>query len=137
MTSVEPCDWQNTTTDSYSYDENGNMTCQSENGKVCNQIYNAENRLYIVQLMHSGEACPTANTLADLSPTTAAWNFKYDEVVAVSALRVHQESQSFFESQVDILWIAELLQKSFPERRQVELDEFIEQGLGKHGRLPH
>jgi hypothetical protein len=30
-----------------------------------------------------------------------------------------------------------LLQETFPERRQVELDEFVEQGLSKHSGLPH
>jgi hypothetical protein len=58
-------------------------------------------------------------------------------VVAVSAFQVHQESQSFFESQIAVLWIAQLLQEAFPERRQVELDKFVEQGLGKHCKLPH
>jgi hypothetical protein len=47
-------------------------------------------------------------------------------VVAVRALQIHKESQSFFESQFAVLWIAELLQEAFPERRQVKLDELVE-----------
>jgi RHS repeat-associated protein len=62
----------------YAYDQAGNMTCRSEGGKVFNQIYNADNRLFIVQALASGVACPNPNTLAAPANTLAAWNFTYD-----------------------------------------------------------
>jgi len=65
------------TGESYSYDENGNMTCRVEDGKAYNQVYNAENRLYFVQLLDPGVNCPAANVVAT-SGVTASWKFFYD-----------------------------------------------------------
>jgi len=66
------------TGEAYSYDPNGNMTCRVEGGQTYNQVYNAENRLYIVQLMNAGAYCPNANILAAPADTSAAWNFTYN-----------------------------------------------------------
>ncbi|MEW6093469.1 MAG: LamG-like jellyroll fold domain-containing protein [Chloroflexota bacterium] len=65
-------------TDTYSYDNNGNMTCRVEQGNTYNQVYNVENRLSLVQLMKTGISCPSANTVAPANDVTASWAFTYD-----------------------------------------------------------
>ncbi|MGB8212272.1 MAG: hypothetical protein WCE68_01820, partial [Anaerolineales bacterium] len=62
---------------SYSYDSNGNMTCRTENNNTYNQVYNAENRLYLAQLMNTGVSCPTADTAAPSTSIVASWQFTY------------------------------------------------------------
>jgi hypothetical protein len=56
--------------------------------------------------------------------------------MTVGAFQVHQKSQAFFERELSIFRVGELLLQAIVESRQAELDEFVEQGLGKHG-CPH
>ena len=77
MTSVT----RDSITDTYAYDQNGNpstgsgrrMTCRVEDGEIFNQVYNAENRLWVVQKLSQGP-CPAANTLAT-EYESARWTF--------------------------------------------------------------
>ncbi len=57
-----------TSTDAYTYDQNGNMTCRAENGSTYKQVYNAENRLSSVQKIATG-TCASPTTLS------AKWDF--------------------------------------------------------------
>ena len=59
------------TPDTYSYDQDGNMTCRMENGSWFIQGYNAENRLSVVQRVASGDC-------ANPATFSAVWNFAYD-----------------------------------------------------------
>jgi YD repeat-containing protein len=58
-------------TDSFSYDENGNMTCRTETGVTYVQTYNAENRIASIQKLASGTCASPGNL-------TAKWDFTYD-----------------------------------------------------------
>jgi hypothetical protein len=60
----------NQTTNTYRYDENGNMICRIEGGQTFLQAYNAENRMSGVLLV-TGDC----DTLGD---TLKAWEFTYD-----------------------------------------------------------
>jgi uncharacterized protein RhaS with RHS repeats len=66
VTSVD----KETTSDSYSYDENGNMICRVENGQTYDQSYNAENRLSVVLLV--------SGTCEENGSILAGWDFIYD-----------------------------------------------------------
>jgi YD repeat-containing protein len=59
-----------TATDTYTYDANGNMTCRAEGGQVFVQTYNAENRMAGVTRV-SGTCASWGNVLA-------TWAFTYD-----------------------------------------------------------
>jgi RHS repeat-associated protein len=56
-------------TDSFSYDENGNMTCRVEKGISYKQEYNAENRISAIHRMNGN--CATGTSVE-------SWNFVYD-----------------------------------------------------------
>ena len=43
-----------------------------------NQVYNAEKRLALVQLMKTGVACPAADSVSPSTDITASWEFTYD-----------------------------------------------------------
>ncbi len=75
MTGVD----KETTSDTYSYDENGNtlapaasagVTCRVENGQTYDQSYNAENRFSMVLLV--------SGTCEENGSILAGWNFIYD-----------------------------------------------------------
>ncbi|KAA3644794.1 MAG: hypothetical protein DWQ07_15420 [Chloroflexi bacterium] len=55
-------------TDTFTYDDNGNMTCRYEDGEYWKQSYNAENRLNKIELMDSSCAGTVQET----------WTFYYD-----------------------------------------------------------
>jgi hypothetical protein len=55
-------------TDSFSYDDNGNMTCRTEAGVTYVQTYNAENRIASIQKLASGTCASPGNL-------TAKWDF--------------------------------------------------------------
>ncbi|HEX2994517.1 MAG TPA: LamG-like jellyroll fold domain-containing protein [Anaerolineales bacterium] len=57
--------------DSFTYDENGNMTCRVESGVTYKQEYNAENRISSIWKLASG-------TCAEPGPLTDKWDFTYD-----------------------------------------------------------
>ncbi|NOH14517.1 MAG: RHS repeat-associated core domain-containing protein, partial [Chloroflexi bacterium] len=57
-------------TDTFTYDANGNMTCRVENGTTWRQSYNAENRLFKIEEITTGD-CATG-TAGD------TWTFYYD-----------------------------------------------------------
>ena len=58
-------------TDSFEYDQNGNMTCRVESGVVYLQGYNAENRISSIQRMDGSTCAAPGNT-------TTKWDFTYD-----------------------------------------------------------
>jgi hypothetical protein len=58
-------------TDSFAYDENGNMTCRTESGVTYIQTYNAENRIASIQKLASGTCSAPGNLVAK-------WDFTYD-----------------------------------------------------------
>jgi RHS repeat-associated protein len=62
----------NQTTDSYEYDENGNMECRIEKGLTYIQSYNAENRIMGVAIVDGD--CNTLPSLDDIK----LWAFTYD-----------------------------------------------------------
>jgi RHS repeat-associated protein len=66
VTSVD----RGTSTDTYTYDANGNMTCRVENGKTYDQSYNVENRMDVVLLV--------SGTCANHGTLLAGWAFTYD-----------------------------------------------------------
>jgi RHS repeat-associated protein len=68
VTSVTRTNGQNTVTDTFTYDANGNMTCRFEGGKYYNQEYNVENRLWQVTLRNN--SCS--------GTVSATWTFTYD-----------------------------------------------------------
>jgi RHS repeat-associated protein len=55
--------------DSYSYDENGNMTCRIENNVTYKQNYNAENRISSIAIMNGD--CSSVDVLE-------SWSYGYD-----------------------------------------------------------
>ena len=57
-------------------------------------------------------------------------------VMTACTFQVHQERQTFFERELSVFRVGELLLQAIVESWQAELDEFVEQGLGKHG-YPH
>jgi RHS repeat-associated protein len=57
-------------TDTYTYDANGNMTCRVEAGQTYVQSYNVENRMSTVLLV--------SGTCADNGTLLAGWAFTYD-----------------------------------------------------------
>jgi RHS repeat-associated protein len=61
---------ENPVTDTYTYDNNGNMTCRTESNQTWVQTYNAENRISVVEKV-TGD-CTTHGT------TTDTWTFTYD-----------------------------------------------------------
>jgi RHS repeat-associated protein len=66
-------------TDSFTYDDNGNMTCRVEGGMTYNQVFNVENRMETIQKLNSGQDCPEdPNTLADAQNVDSQWDFVYD-----------------------------------------------------------
>jgi RHS repeat-associated protein/uncharacterized repeat protein (TIGR01451 family) len=67
VTSVE----RGSFTDSFTYDENGNMTCRTESGLTYLQTYSAENRIASIQKLASG-------TCAEPGNLTDKWDFTYD-----------------------------------------------------------
>jgi RHS repeat-associated protein len=70
VVSVERTDGQNVSTDTYTYDANGNMTCRVEAGKTYVQTYNVENRMSGVEYV--------TGTCSEPGTTTADWAFTYD-----------------------------------------------------------
>jgi hypothetical protein len=58
-------------TDTFTYDENGNMTCRVENGVKYLQTYNAENRIASIAKLATGD-CSTPGNYA------VKWDFTYD-----------------------------------------------------------
>ncbi len=58
-------------TDSFSYDENGNMDCRTESGVTYVQTYSAENRISSIVKLATG-TCSTPGAY------TAKWDFTYD-----------------------------------------------------------
>jgi hypothetical protein len=58
-------------TDTFTYDENGNMTCRVESNVKYIQTYNAENRIASIQKLATG-TCAAPGNLA------AKWDFAYD-----------------------------------------------------------
>lgn len=67
-----------TFTDTYVYDQNGNMTCRVEAGDIFNQMYNAENRIGTIQKLEVDSGCPAPNTSAAIEDIDAQWMFAYD-----------------------------------------------------------
>ena len=59
-----------TTTSTYQYDANGNMTCRMENNQTYLQSYNAENQMSSVQAV--------TGTCDNPGATSATWQFIYD-----------------------------------------------------------
>ncbi len=57
--------------DSFTYDDNGNMTCRVESGVTYIQTYSAENRIASIQKLASG-------TCTEPGALTAKWDFTYD-----------------------------------------------------------
>lgn len=49
----------------------------------------------------------------------------------------NQQRQEFFEAQFGIFWVVELLLEPIAESGQAALNQFIEQGLEKHGEDPY
>ena len=60
-------------TDSFNYDENGNMTCRVENGVKYLQTYNAENRIASITKLASGTCAAPVNFA-----NATEWDFTYD-----------------------------------------------------------
>jgi hypothetical protein len=57
-------------------------------------------------------------------------------VMAAGAFLVHEQRQALFKSEFGIVGIVELFGQALPKGGQVQLGEFVEQGLGQHGE-PH
>jgi hypothetical protein len=58
-------------------------------------------------------------------------------VMATGAFSVNQQSQPLLKGEFSIFGVTELLLQPVSEGGQAELDKFVEQGLDKHGVIPH